>query len=210
MTRPLAERTLARELRSQGWTLRQIARHLGIALATASEWVRDVDGPAEEPGPPQSHRPLVIWRSGEVRRCSRCGLVLPIELFNRYRAGRQGWCRRCFLGYHEANGAAARGRRRERYLRACEFVRAFLERNPCVDCGEADMLVLEFDHVHAKRDWVSRLMARGAALERIQEEIDRCEVVWSWGLETGPCVTVIPRSSLQPCAQAASTAEKRT
>src|SRR5215208_3965387 len=177
MARPSAERTLARQLRAEGWALREIAKHIGIALATASEWVRDVDGPAGTSAPALRYAPLRVWHSGEVRRCSRCELTLPTELFNRYRSGRQAWCRRCFLGYHDANKEAASGRRQARYLLACDFVRDHLESHPCADCGEADPVVLEFDHVQTKRDWVSRLMARGAPLDRIDEEIARCEVV---------------------------------
>jgi len=177
MTRPIAERQLARELRADGWTLRQIAEHIAIALATASEWVRDVDHPPTEAEPVRTHWPLVIWNSGRVKRCARCGLDLPLELFNRYGESRQGWCRRCFAGYNRENGDTARGRRRERCKRACAFVAGHLASHPCVDCGEHDAVVLEFDHVETKRDWVSRLTARGAPLSRIQEEIERCEVV---------------------------------
>jgi hypothetical protein len=177
MTRPIAERELARGLRADGWTLREIAEHIGIALGTASEWVRDVDVQAAEQEPIRTHRLLVIWDSGSTKRCARCGLVLPVELFSRYRDGRQGWCRRCFTGHHVANGQVASSRRRERYERACAFVADHLAANACVDCGEPDAVVLEFDHVGAKRNWVSRLMARGAPLSQIQEEIERCEVV---------------------------------
>ena len=177
MTRPIAERQLARELRSNGWTLRQIAEHIGIALSTASEWVRDIDGMSDETGPSRTHWPLVIWRTGSVKRCPRCGLDLPLELFNRYRDGRQGWCRSCFAGYSRANKGTAGARRRERCEAARAFVLHYLDSHPCVDCGEQDALVLEFDHVEAKRDWVSRLTSRGAPLSRIQEEIERCEVV---------------------------------
>lgn len=49
--------------------------------------------------------------------------------------------------------------------------------NPCTDCGEQDVVVLEFDHVVTKRDMVSTLVARGAPLARLQQEIARCEVV---------------------------------
>lgn len=177
MTRPIAERQLARELRADGWTLRQIAEHIGVALSTASEWVRPVDSSSAEPPAARSHWPLVIWKSGQVKRCARCGLDLPLELFNRYHDGRQAWCRSCFGGYHRANKDTARSRRRERYEAACAFVADHLVSHPCVVCGERDAVVLEFDHVQAKRDWVSRLTSRGAPLSRIQEEIGRCEVV---------------------------------
>ena|SRR5689334_8968946 len=161
MTRPPAERILARQLRADGWTLRQIADHIGIALATASEWVRDVDGPDDERGPDRTHRALVIWTSGRVQPCARCGLVLPLELFNRYRDGRQAWCRRCFVESAGDHRDAAYRRRQERVERARDFVRDHLTRTPCSDCAVHDPVVLEFDHVHTKRDWVSRLVSRG-------------------------------------------------
>ena len=38
---------------------------------------------------------------------------------------------------------------------------AHLTLNPCVDCGERDLLVLEFDHVGMKRGDVAALVAEG-------------------------------------------------
>jgi DNA-binding transcriptional regulator YdaS (Cro superfamily) len=42
------ERRLARELRAQGWSVKEIERHLGVSRSSVSLWVRDVAlGPAE-------------------------------------------------------------------------------------------------------------------------------------------------------------------
>jgi transcriptional regulator with XRE-family HTH domain len=42
------EQRLARELRAQGWSVKQIERHLGVSRSSVSLWVRDVVlGPAE-------------------------------------------------------------------------------------------------------------------------------------------------------------------
>jgi hypothetical protein len=49
--------------------------------------------------------------------------------------------------------------------------------HPCVDCGEADPIVLEFDHVRdTKVNGISDLVYRNANLAVIQAEIDKCEV----------------------------------
>jgi hypothetical protein len=52
----------------------------------------------------------------------------------------------------------------------------FLRDRTCIDCGEQDPRVLDFDHVGEKRELVSSLVARAAPWERIEEEISQCEV----------------------------------
>jgi hypothetical protein len=56
-----------------------------------------------------------------------------------------------------------------------EHLLAHLRRSPCVDCGEADPVVLDFDHLRDKAANVSRLVAR-ASLARLEREIAKCEV----------------------------------
>lgn len=60
--------------------------------------------------------------------------------------------------------------------RAKRHVAAYLAGYPCVDCGEPDARVLDFDHVGRKIEVVSSLAARGAPTARIDAEIARCEV----------------------------------
>lgn len=55
------------------------------------------------------------------------------------------------------------------------FVTEYFHSHPCVDCGESDPDVLEFDHIAGKVMEVSRLLA-SASLDRLMEEIERCEV----------------------------------
>jgi hypothetical protein len=63
---------------------------------------------------------------------------------------------------------------------AREYVRDYLSNHHCVDCGEADIRVLEFDHVRGqKRETVGILINRGYPLSTIIEEISKCEVVCS-------------------------------
>ena len=53
---------------------------------------------------------------------------------------------------------------------------AYLDVHPCVDCGERDPLVLDFDHRSDKIAEVSVLVGRGADWTTIAEEIAKCEV----------------------------------
>lgn len=58
------------------------------------------------------------------------------------------------------------------------WVCAYLSTHPCVDCGESDILVLEFDHTGdlIKEANVSRLIGGSSSLQRLQEEVAKCEV----------------------------------
>jgi hypothetical protein len=52
----------------------------------------------------------------------------------------------------------------------------YLGDHPCVDCGESDPVVLQFDHLRDKRDNVSRMIWGGFAWLTITAEIEKCEV----------------------------------
>jgi len=114
------------------------------------------------------------------KTCGSCGLELPAAAFNRAGAGLQHWCRECFRDYFRRRGekhirqvSVARGRR---VTATRARMAAYLATHPCVDCGECDPAVLDFDHVGEKRELVSALVARAAPWPRIEEEIARCEV----------------------------------
>lgn len=58
-----------------------------------------------------------------------------------------------------------------------QYILNYLKNNPCIDCGESDVVVLEFDHVRGEKiKNVSRLVVSHASIEVIQNEIDKCEV----------------------------------
>ena len=52
----------------------------------------------------------------------------------------------------------------------------YLTHSRCVDCGIADPLILEFDHIGTKRLSVSKLAWDGYSLKTIAREIEQCEV----------------------------------
>ena len=52
----------------------------------------------------------------------------------------------------------------------------YLYTNPCVDCGEADPIVLEFDHQRDKQYNIAKLITNNCSLKTLVVEIDKCEV----------------------------------
>src|SRR5688500_8731094 len=53
----------------------------------------------------------------------------------------------------------------------------YKKEHPCVDCGESDPIVLEFDHIKEKSDGLASMATRALMLSRLLEEIAKCEVV---------------------------------
>ncbi|RXZ47899.1 hypothetical protein ESP57_15390 [Agromyces fucosus] len=69
-------------------------------------------------------------------------------------------------------------RRAEQRRLAIEAVGAYLLAHPCVDCGEADVRVLDFDHRvgSGKQAEVMRLVQNGYSVTRVMAEIAKCDV----------------------------------
>jgi len=120
--------------------------------------------------------------------CSKCGVARAIEAFpwkNKARGLRRTWCRRCAQAYgrqhylnnidkYKAKARRNRGLDRQRVRR---LVADHLSTHPCVDCGETDVTVLEFDHRNRalKRSPVSRFSSTGGA-KAAAIEIAKCDV----------------------------------
>jgi hypothetical protein len=103
----------------------------------------------------------------ETRICCRCRQEKSItDFYLKSRSGtkRHPYCKDC----------SARAPER---IRAKEYAYDYLKNHPCVDCGETDPVVLEFDHVRGdKVEDVSVLVGQGKSLDVIRNEIEKCEV----------------------------------
>lgn len=60
---------------------------------------------------------------------------------------------------------------------AREFIQSYLINHPCVDCGENDPIVLEFDHIKGNKLFnLGAVSSGGYGIIKIKEEIDKCEI----------------------------------
>lgn len=122
---------------------------------------------------------------GETKRCCTCHEIRSIEDFNRRAAakdGRQSRCRQCSRAWYVQNRTEHRANtsRRTAAVRVEHRRRIgeHLRQHPCVDCGQADIQVLEFDHPvgAVKVASVAALVANAGSWSVVQAEIDKCSV----------------------------------
>jgi hypothetical protein len=124
----------------------------------------------------------------ELRRCGSCGELKSLDAFAWRRRGkgqRDNMCRPCRSeygrGHYQANRqryidlAAKRTRAvaEERYGYLIEYFRS----HPCKDCGEADPIVLEFDHLGDDKAFNIAKGIRDRSWQAVLDEIAKCEVV---------------------------------
>jgi hypothetical protein len=175
------EQAEARRLRRQGRSLREIARALTVSVGSVSAWVRDVPRGGVGVASPPDPAPDACYSEEAEGCCGRCRRVLPESSFSRHPKGRQWWCKECFREYFRQRGDHHRRQsatsRRKRQAIARRFIREHLRTHPCVECGEADPTVLEFDHLREKLKEISLLAAGGASVKALKREIAKCEVV---------------------------------
>jgi hypothetical protein len=122
------------------------------------------------------------------KECGSCGLVKPLGMFpfkNKQLGKRGSTSLACMAAYgreHYARNRAkylAKAHRSRGRVRAKndERILAYLLDHPCLDCGETDPLVLDFDHREpsTKSNEVSR-MVRSRPWRVVLEEIEKCDV----------------------------------
>lgn len=122
-----------------------------------------------------------------MRRCGRCNTEKPLDEFAWRRKAlgqRDNYCRPCHAAYKREHYKANRQRyidqavRRKRALgtERLDFLIAYLRKHPCVDCGETDIVVLEFDHLRDKKFGIAQGL-RDREWQSVLDEMAKCEVV---------------------------------
>lgn len=116
--------------------------------------------------------------------CSRCKEDKQLSDFNKKsKDSFQSQCRACQketrhefyiqnkAKYVDKTSEFKELRRRINY----KYIKSYLESHPCIDCGNKDIQVLEFDHIRDKLKAISYGVANWS-LVKLKEEIDKCVV----------------------------------
>jgi hypothetical protein len=124
-----------------------------------------------------------------VKTCTRCGRTLDLTAFNfkhRARGTYQSYCNNCSRAYvrdqysrnrpYYIRKAVARNPNERRALML--RIVSYLREHACVDCGEADPVVLDFDHEvrSAKLHEIGYMVSKCYGWGTIEAEIAKCAV----------------------------------
>lgn len=102
-------------------------------------------------------------------RCANCHRIKTGENISSWRHSKKPLDE---LNYFEEVNVSAN----TRSIKNRQCLRAYLLKHPCVDCGQTDIRVLEFDHARGKSASITNLLKNTAPWKIIEAEIEKCEV----------------------------------
>lgn len=117
--------------------------------------------------------------------CSKCNEDKKLAEYNwrnKPRGWRHSFCKNCHSKYRASHYL----NNRDKYIKKAKswnkkqteilrkFILNYLLTHPCVDCGEGDIRVLDFDHRANKFMIVSNMVRNCHSLSAVEEEIKKC------------------------------------
>jgi ferredoxin-like protein FixX len=109
-----------------------------------------------------------------IKECRLCDIPQPLSNFRsaKNKSGVTSYCIPCEdqykLEWHLKRRAQIK-----------EWIYNHLKSNPCVDCGDRDVLALDFDHVRGARkryNIAHAFMLTGMTVKKLETEIAKCDV----------------------------------
>jgi hypothetical protein len=119
----------------------------------------------------------------EAKRCKKCDDYKPLSRFSKAskeKDGLQAWCKQCAADYFQENKdkilPRIKDRQRRQVTESRWYIWNYLLDHPCIDCGEPDPVVLDFDHVRGVKCFNISTSVGKVSLSLLQEEIAKCDV----------------------------------
>ena len=119
--------------------------------------------------------------------CPQCSKPKPIAEFSSRDAAefkptsyckscQRTYCRMHYITLKELHNTSRYARQQLTRARNREFVDAYLRDRKCIDCGECDVRLLEFDHVLGQKvDCISEMIYHSTP-EKLAAELKKCEI----------------------------------
>lgn len=121
-------------------------------------------------------------------KCHQSKLATKFAYRNKEKGTLQSWCRDCLKAHNKivwqtnpdrkerVSKVRARIKLSQRTI-LYDIVEKHLRVNPCIDCHEADIIVLEFDHVRGEKiAAISTMLSNLVSEDILKAEIAKCEI----------------------------------
>ncbi len=118
-----------------------------------------------------------------MKHCNKCNKDLEESMFSKKKNGLQSYCKKCStktsIEYNKSHLKEKKEYRKEKIKSRKSFIEDYKKSHSCVICGEQDPVCLDFHHKNKEeKDFqISHMIRGGWSLERIKEEIDKCEML---------------------------------
>ena len=154
-----------------------------------------------------------------MKRCGKCKELKPVtEFYKSKTKGHGSYCKPCQhehykQRYHYRTKVLKQPWQRYNLQyreRNRNFIASYLTSHACVDCGESDTVVLDFDHVRGEKLYnISQMVAERCSIKTIEAEIAKCEVRCSNCHRRKTALTLWPRLRKRARSEISGSIEQR-
>lgn len=119
--------------------------------------------------------------------CTKCGITKNLSSFynnKTHKDGKSSHCKKCYCAGRRQAYAENRNNIKEqqrlnkiRYKDVNrKYIWKYLVTHPCVDCGETNIIKLDFDHIEPDKKLFNISTIKWISLEGLKKEIAKCDV----------------------------------
>ena len=118
-----------------------------------------------------------------MRKCGCCHIIKDSQEFYKNSSkpdGLSSYCKKCNTLYVRKRYLKDKDyyddKNKQVRIRNQKYLYEYLSSHPCIDCGESDPVVLEFDHMGDKKFDVSYMVSAQSSIATLSKEIQKCVV----------------------------------
>lgn len=121
-----------------------------------------------------------------MKICTKCKEEKALDSFGKKGKGLNSQCKSCVSEWHSnywKQDSSRRQRVWDKFYERRDIVQTnvanFLKQNPCKECGESNILKLDFDHIDPSEKVynISEAIQLGRPWSKIENEIKKCQVL---------------------------------
>lgn len=109
-----------------------------------------------------------------LKRCARCESVQALSNFrssSKSKTGVTSYCKPCEKQYAQTS-------HQNRAVTIKRWIFNYLKEHSCVDCGDTEVLSLDFDHIQGRKRFniAHAFMIKNMTIDKLKTEVAKCDV----------------------------------